>query len=94
MNVTKYKVSIFGESYFLVSDEPEERIMAAARLVDTCMRDIAEKSQITESKRIAVLVALQLASRTLANKDIVDLQQKQSEKLLDFIDQELSQLCM
>lgn len=94
MNVTKYKVSIFGESYFLVSDEPEERIMAAACLVDTCMRDIAEKSQITESKRIAVLVALQLASKTLANKDIVDLQHKQSEKLLDYIEQELSQLCI
>lgn len=87
--VTKYKVSIFGESYYLVSDESQEHITSAARLVDSCMREIAEKSQITESKRIAVLVALQLASKALTNKDILDRQQEQSEKLLQLLDEEL-----
>jgi cell division protein ZapA (FtsZ GTPase activity inhibitor) len=89
-SVSKYKVSIFGESYFLVSDESEEHIDAAARLVDSYMREIAEKSQIAESKRIAILVALQLASKALTNKDIVELQQQKSDRLLEFINQELS----
>ncbi|MBA3953973.1 cell division protein ZapA [Candidatus Dependentiae bacterium] len=89
-NVTKYKVSIFGESYFLVSDESQEHVNAAALLVDSCMREIAEKSQITESKRIAVLVALQLASKALTSMDIVDRQQQKSDRLLALMDKELS----
>lgn len=82
-NVTKYKVSIFGESYFLVSDESQEHIDAVAFLVDSYMREIAEKNQIAQSKRIAVLVALQLASKALAS-------QEKSDNLLVFMDKELS----
>jgi cell division protein ZapA (FtsZ GTPase activity inhibitor) len=88
--VKKYKVSIFGESYLLVSDETEEHIMAAAQLVDSSMRHIAEKSQIAESKRIAVLVALQCASNVLATKAINDQCQQHSDKLIDFVNRELS----
>ena len=35
--VQRYKVTIGGESYFLVSDEPEERVKAVAQLVDAQM---------------------------------------------------------
>ncbi len=61
----KYKVTIFGESYVLVSDEPEGRLSRSTALVDALMQDIAQQSGITDVKKLAVLAALQVAS-TLA----------------------------
>lgn len=88
--VKKCKVSIFGETYWLITDESEQQITAAANLVDTWMRDIAQSSQISDSKRIAVLVALQLASKTLAAQDALDKHQQHDRKLIDFIDREIA----
>lgn len=90
-NVKKYKVTIFGESYFLVSDESEEHLVAAAQLVDGLMRQIAEKGQITDSKRVAVLVALQLASKTLEAKNAVAGYYDKSNALITLIERELEQ---
>ncbi len=89
--VKKYKVTIFGESYFLVSDESEEHLVTAAQLVDGLMRQIAEKGQITDSKRVAVLVALQLASKTLETKDAVTLYYDKSDELITLVEKELTQ---
>lgn len=86
----KYKVSIFGESYYLISDEPEKHVMNAAQLVDSCMKEIAHKSKDTEIKRIAVLVALQLASQALIAKSAIENNQKHCDKLLDLVNQELA----
>ncbi len=61
--VKKYKVSIFGETYTLVSDETDEQIIAAAHAVDILMREISEKSHLADPKRISILAALQLASQ-------------------------------
>lgn len=88
--LNRYKVSIFGESYLLVSDESEEHITAASHLVDKLMREIAEKTQITDSKRIAVLVALQLASKNLVDNKLVLQYQQSNDKLLDIVDHELT----
>lgn len=65
-SVTKCKVSIFGEVYSLVTDEAEGEVLASAHRVDTLMRHISEASHITDPKRIAVLVALQLARQIVA----------------------------
>lgn len=92
--VKKYKISIFGESYFLVSDESEEHLMSSAQLVDSCMKEIAQKSQITESKRIAVLVALQLASKVLASKNGIDKVEQKSDQLIKLVDKELARFAM
>lgn len=78
----KCKVSIFGEHYVLITDETEEHLHAAAHMVDQVMRDIASKSQLTDSKRIAVLAALQLTSKEL-------LSQQKSDKLIDLLDKML-----
>jgi len=75
----KCKVSIFGEHYILVTDETEEHLQAAALVVDRVMRDIASKSQLTDSKRIAVLAALQITSKEL-------LSQQKSDKLINLLD--------
>lgn len=88
--VRKYKVSIFGEPYFLISDESEGHIAAVAQLVDNAMRDIAEKSQISDSKRIAVLVALQCASKMVNAQHNYNEHQSQNIKLIEYIEQEMS----
>ncbi len=59
----KYKVSIFGESYTLVSDEPEELLTESAKHIDELMRHLAEKSGLSETKRIAVLASLHVATK-------------------------------
>lgn len=50
--VHRYKVTIAGESYFLVSDEPEEHVRAVARHVDELMRALANAGLTDDPKRI------------------------------------------
>jgi cell division protein ZapA (FtsZ GTPase activity inhibitor) len=64
MNTEKkqYKVSIFGENYVLVSDEASDTFFKSVEFVDSLMKEMSEKSRITDVKKLAVLVALQAAS--------------------------------
>ena len=59
-DVKKYQISIFNESYTIVSDEAEHTISRAVSMVDSLMNE-AKKSGSVDSKKIAVLTALQLA---------------------------------
>lgn len=88
--VRKYKITIGGESYFLVSDEPEERVHAVARLVDQQMKAIAEAGHSDDPKRVAVLVALQCASKMLASAELLEHYQAHNELLLSSVTEELS----
>ena len=87
--VKKYKASIFGELYTLVSDETEDVLLDCARQVDALMRELAEKSGLADSKKIAVLAAMQFAcelkncQRALENARYTEL------RLVERIDQEL-----
>lgn len=58
----KYKVTIFGETFVFVSDEPEERLSRSTALIDALMNKISHQSGVADAKKIAVLAALQLAS--------------------------------
>lgn len=63
--VKKITVTVLGENYNLVSDEDEHMIRGAARVVESALRDLRERtrdSQVDESK-LAVLVALRMAIR-------------------------------
>ncbi len=64
MRKERVHVSIFDETYSLVTDEPEEHLKEAALLVDQQMRDIA-LAGFSDARKISVLVALQLASKLL-----------------------------
>lgn len=82
----KYTVKIFGESYHLLSDDREELVAHSAELVDELMTDIAKRSGISEPRKLAVLAALQIASKVVSLESDVkeDLQRvKQLEQLLD-----------
>jgi cell division protein ZapA (FtsZ GTPase activity inhibitor) len=83
-----YKLLIFGDHYSIVSDESYTHITKAAAQVDALMKEIAAKAVHVDEKRIAVLVALQLASKMLSlesNKEFTD---GCHQKLIDRIEQE------
>lgn len=83
-----YKLLIFGDHYSIVSDESQADIAKAAAYVDALMKEISAKAAHVDEKRIAVLVALQLASKMLAlesNKEYTDGCHK---KLVDRLEQE------
>lgn len=86
----KYKVSIFGESYTLISDESEEGLAVSAQHVDELMRNLAEKSGLSDTKRIAVLASLHIATKLKqVETELGNFVQKELE-LADWIDRELS----
>lgn len=89
---TKTKVSIFGETYVLLSDESEEHINAVVQEVDALMRVIASKSEISDSKKIAVLTAVQLASQLKALEEQVASFSSKERELVENIDRELLSL--
>lgn len=90
--VKKYKISIGGESYFLVSDEPEDRVRAVAKLVDNHMQIIAQSGHSDDPKRVAVLVAMQCASKMLASMELVEKYQAYNDTLLGRVTEEMARL--
>ncbi len=90
----KYKVSIFGESYTLVSDEREEHVLLSAQQIDCLMRDLAEKTGLADTKRIAVLAALQVACEFKNTYALLEESERRGLELIARLDQELSSLGM
>lgn len=81
-----FKVSIFNDTYSLISDEPEERVYAAVAMVDTLMKELADKAGSVDSKRIAVLACLKTASQLLEQRA---LHQDAFQRLIEQVDHEL-----
>lgn len=77
MSKEMVQVSIFDETYSLVTDESAERLAVAASLVDQYMREVS-RAGVINTQKIAVLVSLQLASTLLQEqKDKHDIQEEQ-----------------
>ena len=58
-----YKITIFGEQYTFVSDESDQHVAFIAHVVDSYMQDIVKKMPRMPAQKVAVFVALQLASQ-------------------------------
>jgi cell division protein ZapA (FtsZ GTPase activity inhibitor) len=90
MNQTKQvKVSIFGELYSFISDEPEARVLEAARKVDMLMRELAGKGSQPDLKKIAVLIAVQAVSEQFSLQAQQEAEQLKQRQLIDLIDREM-----
>ncbi len=89
-DLRRCKVTISGESYFLVSDESEEHVQAVARLVDAQMQAMAQRGLSDDPKRLAVLVAVQCASKMIASDNLLEKYQSHNEKLIQFISDEVA----
>ena len=88
-DVNKYKITIAGESYFLVSDEPAERINHVAQYVDEHMRRIAQAGHADDPQRLAILVALQTTSKMMEYLELIKTYQAHHEKMIDQITHEV-----
>ena len=83
------KVTIFGDCYSLVTTEAEDCVVQASHLVDSIMREIANKSTLVDEKKVAVLAALRLASKVIQLEDAVDKAKRKENQLVESIEQEL-----
>jgi cell division protein ZapA (FtsZ GTPase activity inhibitor) len=88
MKTNSYKLSIFGEHYCVISDESPEAVHKAALLVNGIMKEIASKAAHVEEKRIAILTALQMASKIISLESVItDMHQRQA-RLVDRMEHE------
>ncbi len=83
-----YKLLIFGDHYSVVSDESNAQITKAASMVDAMMKEISSKASQVDEKRIAILVALQMASRLLALESQIENTSERHKELVDRIEHE------
>ena len=56
-------VTIYGQVYSLRSDEDPKHLEDLAALVDTQMREVAERTRTADTAKLAVLAALNLADQ-------------------------------
>lgn len=89
----KYTVNIFGDQYVLVSNEPQDHIMTVAATVDALMRDIAETSNLSDGKKVAVLAALQITDKVVALETAAQREKIRHEALSTLIENECSSTC-
>lgn len=61
MEKTAVSVKIYNENYVLRTEAPQGDVLAVAELVDQKMQRLAEQKQITDTGRLAVWTALDLA---------------------------------
>ena len=84
----KYTVTIFGDQYVLVSDELQEHVMRVSALVDSLMNEVAQASNLSDERQIAVLASLRIADKLVAFEEKEKTEKKQFEALVRAIDQE------
>lgn len=66
MNKTKsYTIRILNDQYTIESDDSDELVIEAAQRVDMLMRELAEENRPIDQKKIALVVALRLASQLI-----------------------------
>ncbi len=87
----KYKVTIAGESYFLVSDETEEQVMRVAKHVNDQMRTIAQSGLSDDPQRLAVLVALQSTSKMMEHGELLKHHQESTERMIELLSEQVPQ---
>lgn len=88
----KYQVTIFGETYTLVSDESEAVITSAAQQINTTMTELASRSAVVEQHRLAVLAALKAAITNVHLEHDLKSHVHEQNKLINFISHELCDL--
>lgn len=87
-----YKVVIFEEEYHLVSDEQQELVLEASILVDQMMKELTSHAPRAQKHKIAVLAALQCASKMIQAKQSLELREKQEKELVSRTEQIISSL--
>jgi len=89
MNIQKnLKVSILGKTYVIATDEDDAHITQAAELVHTLMKAKIEKSSTKKEEKIAIIVALQLATDLIKKQQELKRYEHKTSELACLITQE------
>lgn len=82
----KYKARIFGELYFIVSDENDRLVLDVVDKVDCLMKEIAAKNgAIVDARKIAVLAALKSTLELMELQQYLQQEQVQANKILQLV---------
>ena len=79
---TSYKVIIFDEEYHLVSDEQQELVLSAAAMVDNMMQEMSKSAPRFQKDKLAVLAALQCATKFIQAEKSLDGQMSSEAELV------------
>lgn len=85
----KHKVSIFAETFTIVSDEGKAAVNELVQNVDDLMQDISQKFKNKEPKLIAILAAIEFAHRLDCLKKEMNQKNKAEARLMSIVDSEL-----
>jgi cell division protein ZapA (FtsZ GTPase activity inhibitor) len=80
------KLSIFNKEYVIMTDEKDEHIYSAARILDDMLRNIANNVNFTNEGKIAVLAALQLATDIVKQKEKKEASESKLSNLIDLLE--------
>ena len=83
------KVTIFNQSYTLLSQGDSSEMIQVAREVDDLMHSIAERSGSSDAARVAVLACLHMADRMRALEAIKELVNHRAEEFSELLEQVL-----
>ncbi len=90
MNEAKrIEVLLYGESYSVISDESEEKVLEVAKQVDELMRLIARRTGLSDVKKIAVLAALKFATSQRKLEDDTASYSRACENLINLVNKNL-----
>lgn len=82
-NSTRTSVQIFGQEYRIVGTEDPQHILKVAKIVDSKMKEIKQKSASLDAKQLAVLAAVNIVNDYLKlEEEINRLRQKLKEEEL------------
>lgn len=89
--VKKYKARIGNDVYILVSDEEEATIFQAVQTVDSMIKELAAKAGDIEEKKVAVLAALQIATKLYQVEKTLEYEQRLSNIITSVLDDQHDQ---
>ena len=82
MDKNKIEISIRGQSYTIVTDEPEEKVLALASGLNDTLDEIMESGKITLTQGL-ILASLDLANRAATYKA---LSEKYKAEIADYLE--------
>jgi cell division protein ZapA (FtsZ GTPase activity inhibitor) len=88
MDMKKYKAHIFGETFSLKSDEPEQLVFEAVELVDNSMKEISFQNALLDARKAAVLSALRIALRLKSLELMLEEERSQSSRILHVLERQ------
>lgn len=86
----KYKVTIDGQSYTIMSDEPEVKLEHAVDYLNGLLKEVKQKNPTRERYQTAIFAALQLTNRLIQFEQDSSALNSACQSLIQQVDEALS----